>query len=140
MLRAAIQFREGGYGTPVLVGRQDVYDRLRALGVPFSQEDGQLHLTREGGHSHRRIVHAADATGAAVQHTLIDRVRMAPNVQVFETHNLVDLILSDKHGGQSDEPRSTSTWISSTAAPGRSVRECSELSLKLAPTKDWAAR
>jgi len=33
VLRAAIQFREGGYGTPVLVGRQDVYDRLRALGV-----------------------------------------------------------------------------------------------------------
>jgi L-aspartate oxidase len=40
---------------------------LRRLGVPFSTDDGELHLTREGGHSHRRIVHATDATGAAVQ-------------------------------------------------------------------------
>jgi len=70
---------------------------LREMGTQFTQYDGELHLTREGGHSHRRIVHVADATGAAVQHTLIDRVRMAPNVQVFESHALVDLILSDKH-------------------------------------------
>ena len=78
---------------------------LRDMGTQFTLHDGELHLTREGGHSHRRIVHAADATGAAVQHTLIDRVRQAPNVQVFETHNLVDLILSDKHAGQTDAPR-----------------------------------
>ena len=78
---------------------------LRDMGTQFTLHDGELHLTREGGHSHRRIVHAADATGAAVQHTLIDRVRQAPNVQVFETHNLVDLILSDKHAGQADAPR-----------------------------------
>jgi L-aspartate oxidase len=78
---------------------------LRQMGTQFTLHDGELHLTREGGHSHRRIVHAADATGAAVQHTLIDRVRLAPNVQVFETHNLVDLILSDKHAGQTHAPR-----------------------------------
>ncbi|WP_101047873.1 L-aspartate oxidase [Macromonas nakdongensis] len=78
---------------------------LRDLGTQFTLHDGELHLTREGGHSHRRIVHAADATGAAVQHTLIDRVHQAPNVQVFETHNLVDLIVSDKHGGQTHAPR-----------------------------------
>ena len=65
---------------------------LRELGVPFTTEHGELHLTREGGHSHRRIVHAADATGAAVQATLIERVRATPNVQVFEHHMLVDLI------------------------------------------------
>ena len=76
---------------------------LREMGTQFTQHDGELHLTREGGHSHRRIVHAADATGAAVQHTLIDRVRMAPNVQVFESHVLVDLILSDKHAEGSQE-------------------------------------
>ena len=39
---------------------------LQTLGVLFSQEDGRLHLTREGGHSARRIVHATDTTGAAV--------------------------------------------------------------------------
>ena len=65
---------------------------LQSLGVPFSTEDGELHLTREGGHSHRRIVHATDATGAAVQATLIERVKATPNVTLFEHHMLVDLI------------------------------------------------
>jgi L-aspartate oxidase len=71
---------------------------LRDLGVPFSEENGQLHLTREGGHSARRIVHATDATGAAVQQTLIDHVRRTPNIQVFERHMLVDLITAAKLG------------------------------------------
>ena len=71
---------------------------LRQLGVPFSQEDGQLHLTREGGHSARRIVHVTDATGAAVQRTLIETVRRTPNIEVFEQHTLVDLITSRKLG------------------------------------------
>jgi len=71
---------------------------LRSLGVPFSQEDGQLHLTREGGHSARRIVHVTDATGAAVQRTLIEHVRRTPNITVFEQHTLVDLITGRKRG------------------------------------------
>ena len=69
---------------------------LQKLGVPFSEEDGQLHLTREGGHSARRIVHVTDATGAAVQRTLIDKVKHSPNITLFENHTLVDLITSDK--------------------------------------------
>lgn len=69
---------------------------LQTMGVPFSEEDGQLHLTREGGHSARRIVHVTDATGAAVQRTLIDRVQKTPNITLFENHTLVDLITSDK--------------------------------------------
>ena len=72
---------------------------LQELGVPFSLEHGELHLTREGGHSHRRIVHAADATGAAVQATLIERVRNTPAIQVFEHHMLVDLITDRKLPG-----------------------------------------
>jgi L-aspartate oxidase len=56
------------------------------------EEDGQLHLTREGGHSARRIVHVTDATGAAVQKTLIEHVRRTPNITLFEHHTLVDLI------------------------------------------------
>jgi L-aspartate oxidase len=71
---------------------------LRRLGVPFSQEDGHLHLTREGGHSARRIVHVTDATGAAVQRTLIEHVRRTPNITLFEQHMLVDLITSAKLG------------------------------------------
>ena len=69
---------------------------LQAMGVPFSREDGALHLTREGGHSARRIVHVTDATGAAVQRTLIERVRQTTNITLFEQHTLVDLITSDK--------------------------------------------
>lgn len=69
---------------------------LRALGVAFTEESGSLHLTREGGHSQRRIVHAADATGAAVQKSLLERVAETPNIHLFEHHTLVDLITSDK--------------------------------------------
>ncbi len=71
---------------------------LRALGVPFSEEEGHLHLTREGGHSARRIVHVTDATGAAVQKTLIAAVRQQPNITVFEHHMLVDVITTHKLG------------------------------------------
>ncbi|MDR6537395.1 L-aspartate oxidase [Variovorax soli] len=71
---------------------------LRELGVPFSLENGALHLTREGGHSQRRIAHVTDATGAAVQRTLIDTVRRTPNVTLFEQHTLVDLITGRKLG------------------------------------------
>ncbi len=71
---------------------------LQTMGVPFSKEDGELHLTREGGHSARRIVHVTDATGAAVQRTLIEAVKKATNVTLFEQHTLVDLITTDKLG------------------------------------------
>ena len=71
---------------------------LRQLGVPFTQEGEQLHLTREGGHSARRIAHVTDATGAAVQKTLIDVVRSTPGITLFEHHTLVDVITSRKLG------------------------------------------
>ncbi|MFQ3206401.1 MAG: L-aspartate oxidase [Glaciecola sp.] len=68
-------------------------------GVPFDQEknangETKFHLTREGGHSHRRILHAADATGAAVQKTLSDNVANHPNIHLFERYNAIDLIKS----------------------------------------------
>jgi len=71
---------------------------LQSLGVPFSEENGELHLTREGGHSARRIVHATDATGAAVQRQLIDTVRRTPGITVLEDHTLVDVITSQRLG------------------------------------------
>ncbi|MBU0689842.1 MAG: L-aspartate oxidase [Gammaproteobacteria bacterium] len=70
-------------------------------GVPFSKEDNSsqdFHLTREGGHSKRRIIHAADATGKAVQQTLADKVHAHPNVTVLEQHIAVDLITGRKIG------------------------------------------
>jgi L-aspartate oxidase len=74
---------------------------LRDQGVPFTPDADTawgMHLTREGGHSHRRIVHVADATGAAVQETLMDRVRKHPNIQILENHVAIDLIVGHKIG------------------------------------------
>lgn len=56
------------------------------------------HLTREGGYSHRRILHAADATGREVQSTLVSKAQNHPNIRVLERSNAVDLIVSDKIG------------------------------------------
>ncbi|MBN2700534.1 MAG: L-aspartate oxidase [Methylothermaceae bacterium] len=72
-------------------------------GVAFTEvesEDGekQLHLTREGGHSHRRVVHAADATGKAVEASLLDHARSHPNIDLYEFHNAIDLITAAKLG------------------------------------------
>jgi len=81
-------------------GRQSV-EWLMAQGVPFTREDGTqdgLHLTQEGGHSHRRIVHAADATGRAVQKTLVGQVKSHPNIEVLQHHIAVDLITNRKLG------------------------------------------
>ncbi len=79
---------------------------LQAMGVPFSTEDnGDLHLTREGGHSARRIVHVTDATGAAVQRTLIEKVQQTANITLFENHTLVDLITTKKLPGYKSAER-----------------------------------
>ena len=56
------------------------------------------HLTREGGHSHRRILHAADATGREVENTLVSKAINHPNIRILERSNAVDLIISDKVG------------------------------------------
>jgi L-aspartate oxidase len=74
---------------------------LIARGVPFTREEQSAmgyHLTREGGHSHRRIIHAADATGAAVQATLTEEVIQHPNIDVLENYIGIDLILGEKIG------------------------------------------
>ncbi len=67
-------------------------------GVPFTTEGEQLHLTREGGHSARRVLHAADATGKAIVNTLLQRVIERSNVHIIERHISVDLISSRKLG------------------------------------------
>ncbi len=74
---------------------------LQDLGVPFSTEiftsgKRELHLTREGGHSQRRIVHAADATGKAISTTLENHARHHSNITFYEDHIAIDLITSHK--------------------------------------------
>ncbi|MBO9471573.1 L-aspartate oxidase [Endozoicomonas sp. G2_2] len=77
-------------------------------GVPFTRADGNegdagyaYHLNREGGHSHRRIIHAEDATGRAVETTLEGLTRKTPEITVFEHHMAVELIMM----ADDDEPR-----------------------------------
>ncbi|HAH13548.1 MAG TPA: L-aspartate oxidase, partial [Pantoea agglomerans] len=65
---------------------------------PQAAGDMRYHLTREGGHSHRRILHSADATGHAVETTLVSQALSHPNIRILERTNAVDLILSDKIG------------------------------------------
>ena len=63
-------------------------------GVAFTRENDQqnYHLTQEGGHSHRRILHTADATGKEVTGTLVEQVIAAENIDIFEQHCAVDLV------------------------------------------------
>ncbi len=82
---------------------------LQNLGVPFSTEiftsgKRELHLTREGGHSQRRVVHAADATGKALSTTLENHARQHSNITFYENHIAIDLITASKQGltGEND--------------------------------------
>ncbi|MCG2577564.1 L-aspartate oxidase [Dechloromonas sp. XY25] len=75
-----------------------VIEWLIEQGVPFTKDEAGYHLTREGGHSARRVIHVADATGLAVQDTLTKKVRANPNITVLEDHIAIDLITGDKLG------------------------------------------
>ncbi|MDP1521271.1 L-aspartate oxidase [Porticoccus litoralis] len=63
-------------------------------GVKFTlnSDNDDYHLTQEGGHSHRRILHTADATGREVSSSLADQVLQHPSIDVYEDHTVVDLI------------------------------------------------
>lgn len=92
---------------------------LRQQGVAFTEDttptgEKILHLNREGGHSHRRIVHTADATGKAVSLSLIERAQEHANIHLFEHHNVVELITSASNGlsdGSSSELSSKKTIV-----------------------------
>ncbi len=78
-------------------------DWLLNEGVDFTKDleatsSGGYHLTREGGHSHRRVIHAADATGREVETTLESKVLARPNLETFENHIAIDLITSGQPG------------------------------------------
>ncbi len=82
-------------------------------GVQFTQEEDStsssgFHLTREGGHSHRRVIHAADATGYSVETTLEQQARSRENITLYEHHIVIDLI-TNKHENQTN--RCTGAYI-----------------------------
>jgi L-aspartate oxidase len=65
--------------------------------VPFDQHNGEISLAREGGHGIPRIIHAADATGAAIETALMTAMRAAPNITLLTSHTAIDLITPDHH-------------------------------------------
>ena len=81
---------------------QESIDWLVNMGVDFTRSNesskttSPFHLHKEGGHSHRRVIHAADATGKAIETTLESRVRKHKNIELFEHHVAVDLITTHK--------------------------------------------
>ncbi len=91
---------------------------LLRQGVPFTEntlpeETGKAsmyHLTREGGHTHRRVIHAADATGRAIELKLEEHVRHHPRIQILEHHIAVDLITHRKLG-QNEPDRCAGIYV-----------------------------
>jgi L-aspartate oxidase len=84
------------------------------LGVPFTRQQDKnvaeaFHLTREGGHSTRRVLHAADATGHAMETTLLGEARSRPNITLFEHHIAIDLITDAKLGA--DDNRCLGAYV-----------------------------
>ena len=87
-----------------VVQGKEMISWLTELGIKFTREKGAdgksyLHLTREGGHTQRRVVHAADATGWAIQNTLIRTACEKEHIRVFEQHITIDLITAHKLSG-----------------------------------------
>jgi L-aspartate oxidase len=95
---------------------RDSIQWLIDMGVDFTREPGgtEFHLTREGGHSARRIIHSADATGRAVSSTLIEQALQQPNIEVFENHLAVDLIVQADPG--SEKLRCTGAYVFDSAS------------------------
>lgn len=93
VVRAVV--REARASIDWLVGQGVDFTRLNET----ADQQGRFHLHQEGGHSHRRIVHAADATGRAIETTLEARVRAHPNIELFEHHAAVDLITARRDAG-----------------------------------------
>ncbi len=92
-------------------------DRVReliALGTRFSTRGGsedEYDLGQEGGHSHRRILHASDATGHEIMRALVAAVRSQPNIRLFEKHLAVDLLVDAKFGRQADGPNCWGAYV-----------------------------
>ncbi|MGK6318756.1 L-aspartate oxidase [Sphingomonas sp. DT-204] len=78
----------------VVEGAPGAIAKLVELGVPFNTDGNALHLTREGGHSHRRIVHVDDATGWAVQEALLKAAHANPNITLVPDMVAIDLATS----------------------------------------------
>lgn len=114
---------------------EEAPERIRelvAMGTAFDQSDGEMALTQEGGHSHRRVVHAlGDATGREVMRALISQARRAANTEIWEKTFSIDLLTSNNECRGAlvwnSEHGKTFVWakqtILATGGAGRMYRE-----------------
>jgi L-aspartate oxidase len=96
----------------VVDGGPGMIEELRTLGVPFTYQTEHPDLPelgREGGHSRRRIIHAKDMTGQAVQKVLVEKAKAHPSIKIFEWHLALDLI-TEKDPNHKD-PRAKGAWV-----------------------------
>ena len=83
----------------IVTNGQTAVGWLTKKGVSFTKDEHDIqdyHLHKEGGHSHRRVLHAADATGKEIQSTLENQVRNHPNISILDNHIAIDIITADK--------------------------------------------
>jgi len=109
-------------------------DQLLKLGTDFdppspgsARSDLAFDLGREGGHSHRRILHHRDATGREIERALVARVRAHPNITLFETHCAVDLLTVERAGLAGDD-RTLGAYVLDTKS-GRVHRFCAHVTM-----------
>lgn len=84
---------------------------LIEFGVKFTAASGNYHLTKEGGHSHRRVIHADDITGREVMRALVDQARANPNITIFEDQMAIDLLTTDKYAPDFDRNACVGAYI-----------------------------
>jgi L-aspartate oxidase len=94
--------KEAAVRTIIEEGAAAIEDLL-SYGVSFDQEMGHFLLGKEGGHSHRRILHARDTTGREIARALIEAARKTPNLTLLENHFVIDLITTGTLGGVVDD-------------------------------------
>ncbi len=76
---------------------------IQKLGINFSKnEEGNLHLTKEAGHSCRRIIHVKDQTGKSIEEAFIKKLKKNPNIQIYTNHTLIDLLTLPYHLNRSE--------------------------------------
>ena len=95
---------------------------VTGLGLEFDRDGNAPHLTREGGHSHRRVLHVADATGAAIASTLIERAARHPNIDIRSDRVAIDVITAKKLGGKPPN-RVHGAYVYNTRADAVEVHE-----------------
>ncbi len=102
-LRAGAGLCDEGVVRFVVERGPETIDALLELGVEFDRNEAQdgtseFELAREGGHSRRRILHRADATGREIEESLLARAHAHPNIELFENHCAVEILTSERAG------------------------------------------